>query len=354
MTLMARSCFPKGRKQNRQIVLVEPYGLGDVVSIQPLVGFLSGHGWKIHIVAQDRWKPVLENIDITWAGVSGSWATMGLLAFFKTCLRLRKEIPRGAVGIDPRGDIRTLFLFALAGCRKVYSLDHYLGTDRWIPAVLAELIPDRADVLQRWEITKGFAEAIESPVPSWPKPHLNHLANPVIPQDPRRIGIIPVAPWKGKHWKSSCWATLIGLLKNKGFEPILIFGPGQRDEAIFATAESQVECAEAENVRELVDVLQSCRAIVTLDTGPMHVASALNIPTVALFGSGQLPLWGPFSDQSAVIVSKDFPKMSIHQTQQNVAIGEKSMGDISVDVVCNAFFSLLSSTASTENKFYLS
>ena len=46
-------------------------------------------------------------------------------------------------------------------------------------------------------------------------------------------------------------------------------------------------------LRQLCALLRSCRALLTNDTGPMHVAAALGTPVVALFGSTAPALTGP-------------------------------------------------------------
>lgn len=49
------------------------------------------------------------------------------------------------------------------------------------------------------------------------------------------------------------------------------------------------------SLRELMALLKCCRALLTNDTGPMHVAAALDVPVVVPFGSTSPDLTGPFS-----------------------------------------------------------
>jgi len=327
-TLLVRFFCSRERSSIRRVAIVEPYGLGDIVSLQPLVSFLVHHGWSVHIVAQERWQPVLKNFQTGWSNVSGGWSIMGFKEFFMTCWRLKNEIPSGSIGIDPRGDVRSIFFLALAGCPQIYSLDHYIGTDLRLPWFLACLIKENAETHQRWQITKGFADAIESGASTWNKPDITHLVSGKPAPAPQRIGIVPVAPWKGKLWRPDAWAELINQMVERGYEPVVVCGPNQHRESVSATSGSNVPIAEAKTIKELAETLRGCRAIVTLDTGPMHIASALNVPVVALFGTGQLPLWGPFSDRCEVVISPGFPKESIHQVTNTIEVGESSMREI--------------------------
>jgi lipopolysaccharide heptosyltransferase II len=49
------------------------------------------------------------------------------------------------------------------------------------------------------------------------------------------------------------------------------------------------------SLRELMSLLKCCRVLLTNDTGPMHIAAALNVPVVAIFGSTSPELTGPVS-----------------------------------------------------------
>ena len=54
-------------------------------------------------------------------------------------------------------------------------------------------------------------------------------------------------------------------------------------------------------IRELMGVLTRCAVLVTNDTGPMHIAKALGIPVVAIFGSTDPHTTGPYGQSTGVV-----------------------------------------------------
>ena len=56
---------------------------------------------------------------------------------------------------------------------------------------------------------------------------------------------------------------------------------------------SAINLAGKTSLRELMALLKQCEALLTNDTGPMHVAAALGTPVIALFGSTSPELTGP-------------------------------------------------------------
>jgi 3-deoxy-D-manno-octulosonic-acid transferase/heptosyltransferase-1 len=111
------------------------------------------------------------------------------------------------------------------------------------------------------------------------------------------VGINPGAGWVTKRWGAERYARLgdrlIGQLKQR---VILIWGPGERelveDIARRMTHVPIIACPTS--VTQLVELTRRCRLFVAGDTGPLHLAAALGVPTVALYGPSDPARNGPY------------------------------------------------------------
>ena len=107
-----------------------------------------------------------------------------------------------------------------------------------------------------------------------------------------------------KRWPTEHFASLARALEGHGYATWI--AGSQKDKAIAETivAESGGLCRNLcgeTTLDEVVDVLASSRAVVTNDSGLMHVAAALNKPLVALYGSSSPGFTPPLSNQARIV-----------------------------------------------------
>jgi lipopolysaccharide heptosyltransferase II len=80
---------------------------------------------------------------------------------------------------------------------------------------------------------------------------------------------------------------------------------GERIEAAFASGAEGRVCVEnwmgRTSLRELIALLRRCRVLLTNDTGTMHLAAVLGVPTVAVFGSTDPAATGPLGEGHVVV-----------------------------------------------------
>jgi heptosyltransferase-1 len=116
----------------------------------------------------------------------------------------------------------------------------------------------------------------------------------------------------GTNWPSKCWppekfAQLAAMLAAKGIRSVIIGGAG--DEAL--AVEIKNRCSSAVNLtgktklKELAYVIKNARFFVGGDTGPMHLAVAVQTPVIALFGPTDPLRNGPYGNGHTVLTIQD-------------------------------------------------
>lgn len=116
----------------------------------------------------------------------------------------------------------------------------------------------------------------------------------------------PGAGWGAKCWPSESFAVVAKALHERGMAVLINHGP--REEAL-VQAVQQASAGTAHllkcSVGELIAILRRTRLFIGGDTGPMHLAAALHVPVVALFGPTRPERNGPYATNSVVLRSPD-------------------------------------------------
>lgn len=129
-----------------------------------------------------------------------------------------------------------------------------------------------------------------------------------IQKDDFLIGINPGASYgSAKCWLPERFAEVTKELLKKKNTKILYFGSEQASSLVKEicdkiSSENVINLAGLTSIRELCLSISMCRVLLTNDSGPMHIASALQTPLVALFGSTNDAVTGPY--QSGIVIHK--------------------------------------------------
>lgn len=156
------------------------------------------------------------------------------------------------------------------------------------------------------------AKDIPQPI-LWPKLHvtmpeiLETLTAFDIPQDAPLIGFCPGAEFgPAKRWPDYHYATLADMIV-KQHAKVLIFGSandrqvGEQIMAKMAHSDQCINLAGKTQLDQAINLIAACKAVVTNDSGLMHVAAALDRPLVALYGPSSPDFTPPLSNKAEVI-----------------------------------------------------
>jgi heptosyltransferase-1 len=114
----------------------------------------------------------------------------------------------------------------------------------------------------------------------------------------------PGAGWGAKRWPAERYGQVAKELAKEGLCSLVNYGPGE--EELAAAVETASEGAARKvscSVSELIALTRRARLLIGGDTGPIHLAAALKIPVVAIFGPTNPARNGPFGTRSIVLRS---------------------------------------------------
>ncbi|MGB6633672.1 MAG: lipopolysaccharide heptosyltransferase I [Terriglobales bacterium] len=147
----------------------------------------------------------------------------------------------------------------------------------------------------------------------------------------------PGAGWGAKRWPAERYGQVAKELAKDGLCSLINYGPGEEElagavEVASAGAARRTSCT----ISELIALTRRARLLIGGDTGPMHLAAALKIPVVAIFGPTNPARNGPFGTRSIVLRSAS--SLTDHTRR-----GEPEQGllEITVDEVVAATRKLL-------------
>ena len=124
------------------------------------------------------------------------------------------------------------------------------------------------------------------------------------------ILIHPVSRWRFKCLSTKQIVLLITALHEKGMKLIMSAGPDAQEiamiEEILALAPNIpiFNCAGKLTLKELGALIQRAKGLICVDSVPLHMASALKTPVVALFGPTSEQNWGPWMHPKARVVTQ--------------------------------------------------
>jgi ADP-heptose:LPS heptosyltransferase len=113
-----------------------------------------------------------------------------------------------------------------------------------------------------------------------------------------------------REWPQDRWRELAQIFAREGFSIVLTGGPGDRArtesfiESCGELAPHMVSVAGRFKIPELVNVLADARCVVSVNTGVMHLAGGVGIPTIALNGPTSARRWGPLGSDVTCVDSE--------------------------------------------------
>ena len=263
---------------------------------QELAGFFDGLRWVDRVIAYrvgrrlgglaDRWRVIsairAESFDLAVvlprSFEAALWVALG---------RVPRRVGFAAQGRGPLLTDRAAAAASVAGRHQAYDylqmLRDTLGVEGRVEDTRLEVGEERRAMMQEW--LAGRRRRPGAPL----------------------IALAAGAAYgPAKQWPPQRYAALIDHLAERA-ECILVGSPDERppcEEIAAASRAGAIVSAGSTDVGDLVAVLSLCAGFAGNDSGAMHVAAALGIPTVGIFGSTEPQRTGPLGLRTRILYRK--------------------------------------------------
>lgn len=292
---------------SEKILIIEPYMLGDAallavmldplrkrfpnaeitMMVSPLAGGLFEDDPRVHDV-----------LKVSFPWVVKKWNVGALLKLFKLLRLLRKR--KFTIGIDVRGEIRNQVVMLLTGCGTRVGFTNYLCSNMTIRGRLLSHSLGNVALQHRTAINLGMCRLLGAEE-TLRLPALYAEKQGESPAKPY-IVMHTGSSWEYSRWSKGKWGALIREVDQKFDIGIVLVGaPEEKSFLLELALLSKRASIRIASILELKQTLSGSTAFIGLDSGPMNVATMLNIPCIALFGPGVVEMYRPLSPGSETL-----------------------------------------------------
>jgi heptosyltransferase-1 len=139
----------------------------------------------------------------------------------------------------------------------------------------------------------------------------------------------PGAGWAAKQWPADRYGLVAKALAADGMKPIINFSSAEHGVALQVAASSDgTALPMASTIGELIALTRRARLFIGGDTGPMHLAAALGVPVVAIFGPTDPARNGPHGTKSVVLRNPASRTSLSHTSRPDPGLEQISAGEV--------------------------
>jgi heptosyltransferase I len=211
------------------------------------------------------------------------------------------------IAVDFQGALKSAVIARCSGARNMFGFDHPRETPARI-LYSRRVATTKAHVVEQYHALSEaiIGNTLAVPTAEFPRDEqaeADITKKVVALGEAKEFAIInPGAGWGAKQWPPERYGAVASALAADGLMPLINCGPGEEGLAQAALAASNgtaqsISCS----IAELIALTRRARLFIGGDTGPLHLAAALQIPVVALFGPTDPARNGPYETRSIVL-----------------------------------------------------
>lgn len=316
--LLALNFLRRRKRTVSRILVIEPWGIGDLVLAtgalrscrtafpDARIAVLAKSYAEALIVSPEMADEVAA-YDFPWTAFTGKYrlSRYRFTEIARLLLRLRRA--RYDLVLNARADVRNNLLGAMIGGSRFVSVECGLGdilaTDVVAVGRDAHRAEDWAEVVR----VAGVVTTESAPRLTVDVVSKASMANALgLRTRARRvIGVHPGAAMAVRRWDLERFARVADTLAERYDATVIVFVEPDGYGASIPMARPFIPVRRP--LREMMVALSLCDVVVCNDSGPMHIANALGVPVVALFGPGQLEWFAPLGGPSRIVRVEDMP-----------------------------------------------
>lgn len=274
----------------RKILVVRLGAMGDILHAMPAVASLrAAGGVRISWLVKPQFRELLEG-----------GAADEILEFRRSSPRhlfaaIRSLRRRGFDdAIDFQGLLQSAILSGVSGARCVWGFERHLLREPAAALFYDERVQtDAAHVVDR-NLDLALAAGAAARVVEFPLPP--GLPEGELPERPFVLAS-PFAGWGAKQWPLDYYFELAGRMEREmGLPLVFNVSPAQA-----GALEQRGARVHVSSISGLIHATRRAAAVVGVDSGPLHLAAALDRPGVAIYGPTDPARNGPFSARIRVL-----------------------------------------------------
>ena len=292
----------------KKVLCIKPRGIGDIILSTIVLENLKAalpHS-EIHYLTEDFAKRAVENNPFISKVLTYKKSDF----IFSLIMKIRKE--NYELVFDFWSNPKTAQMTFLSGAK--YKVGFGYRGRKYAYNILAE---SGEKNLHAAEANLQLLKAVDIPVISKnihyyleesEKQFAQKYFSDNFPKDEVVVGIIPAGGWPSKRCEPVKWIEICKTLVNEfDCSFLILWGPEDKHDAelISVALETKAIISPLTSVGEMSALISRCDLVVANDSGPMHIAAALKVPTIGIFGPTNPENHKPYSANSDFVIIKD-------------------------------------------------
>lgn len=288
------------------VLVVRLGALGDVVHAIPAVAALrvAFPSARIDWLVEAKHRPIVDLVTVVDRAIVLERPS---LAGWTTAVRTMRQVAYD-VAIDLQGLMKSAVLARASGARRVVGFSIWHLREKTARPFYSDAHEAEGGHVIGKNLRLLRAVGVQDDIVRFPLADVQSTALEELRArvDGRFALINAGAAWPNKRWPPRAFGELAAFLRDAcGVTPVVLWGPGEEAlaGAVVASSSGSAVVAPRTTVHDIVALAREAALVVSGDTGPLHIATAVGTPTVSIFGPTDPERNGPF-DPRDISVSR--------------------------------------------------